>query len=427
MHLKQITRQNQRIERITESTLIVGIDIAKELHAAQAVDFRGRILSGQACSFGNDRKGFETLGQWIKRLQSTHKKDDVIIGMESTGHYWFRLADWLTQHGYDVAIVSPTTTKRNKENRDNSPSKNDPKDALVIGECVSRGYYTPYRPQDEAFRSLYVLMSNREGWVRKLTRVKNQIHRWLDLYFPEFRLVFPEVDGTRALATLREFPTPNDLLGLTSMDVIKGWGKHMQRPGGSRGQGKARGLLQYAKGSVSKDISWVDVGRHEIAYLLDEFDRIRTILDKYQTLAEQMLSDLPGAEILQSVGLSPTLAAAVLAFSGDLRNFEHGNQLLRKAGLNLAERQSGKYKGAVKISKRGSAPLRKYFYLSVLHLLQTNPVFRSRHRFNTQNKGMAGIPSMMKLIGKLARMLVAMVQQGEHFCAQKATANQPAA
>ncbi|WP_238187049.1 transposase [Paenibacillus sp. L3-i20] len=42
-------------------------------------------------------------------------------------------------------MVNPATTKRNKENRDNSPSKNDPKDALVIADAVSRGFYTNIR------------------------------------------------------------------------------------------------------------------------------------------------------------------------------------------------------------------------------------------------------------------------------------------
>ena len=34
-------KQNQRITRITERTLVVGADIAKKIHVARAVDFRG--------------------------------------------------------------------------------------------------------------------------------------------------------------------------------------------------------------------------------------------------------------------------------------------------------------------------------------------------------------------------------------------------
>ncbi|OMF00835.1 hypothetical protein BK127_37965 [Paenibacillus sp. FSL H7-0331] len=41
MKFKQSDGQNQRIERITTSHLVVGIDIAKEFHVAQATNFRG--------------------------------------------------------------------------------------------------------------------------------------------------------------------------------------------------------------------------------------------------------------------------------------------------------------------------------------------------------------------------------------------------
>lgn len=46
--LKQ--KQNQRITRITDFTLVVGADIAKKIHVARAVDFRG-IELGKDCVF----------------------------------------------------------------------------------------------------------------------------------------------------------------------------------------------------------------------------------------------------------------------------------------------------------------------------------------------------------------------------------------
>ncbi|WP_238413444.1 IS110 family transposase [Alicyclobacillus sp. TC] len=132
MKSRLVKVQNQRVERISTTTLVIGIDIAKERHAAQAIHFRGIVLSNKPIIFSNDRSGFEHLERTIRKLQTTHGMDDVIIGMESTGHYWFNLANWLVKQGIDVVLVNPLTTKRNKENRDNSPSKNDPKDALVI-------------------------------------------------------------------------------------------------------------------------------------------------------------------------------------------------------------------------------------------------------------------------------------------------------
>jgi transposase len=45
MKFKQTDAQNQRIERITTSHLVVGIDMAKETHVAQSTNFRGIVIS----------------------------------------------------------------------------------------------------------------------------------------------------------------------------------------------------------------------------------------------------------------------------------------------------------------------------------------------------------------------------------------------
>ncbi len=55
MKYKLKQKQNQRITQITDSTLVVGAEIAKKIHVARAVDFRG-IELGKDCTLykGND-------------------------------------------------------------------------------------------------------------------------------------------------------------------------------------------------------------------------------------------------------------------------------------------------------------------------------------------------------------------------------------
>ncbi|SFB22837.1 Transposase [Cohnella sp. OV330] len=70
----------------------------------------------------------------MKNLQETHQLNDAIIGMEPTGHYWLSLAAWLKDRNLEVVLVNPHLVKKNKENRDNTPSKSDVKDAFVIAD-----------------------------------------------------------------------------------------------------------------------------------------------------------------------------------------------------------------------------------------------------------------------------------------------------
>ncbi len=358
--------QNQRVERISTSTLVIGIDIAKEKHAAQAINFRGIVLTNRPILFSNEIGGFEHLEKSIRKLQKMHGMNDVVVGMESTGHYWFNIANWLVKQGIDVVLVNPMTTKRNKENRDNSPSKNDPKDALVIADAVSRGFYTSFSPKEEVFRRIRVMVTNREHWVVESGRIENRIHRWLDIRFPEYRQAFEDIFSPRSLATLRRFPAPSDLQQLAPEHMVKIWGEYMDRPGGMRGKNKAMELQELARHSVGDRIA-LEEDKWELRHLLDEYERVRRIIDEADEMIAKMLPEIPCSVLIRSVGTSLPATAAILAFGGDLRKLSHGNQLLRKAGLNLAERSSGKYKGKIKLSKRGNSLLRKHLYFTVFH------------------------------------------------------------
>src|SRR5690625_4256070 len=137
--------QNKKISQISPSTLIIGIDIAKDKHVARAQDDRG-IEFGKRLFFENRIHGFEMLLNWAKKHQQENDKTHVIFGVEPTGHFWLSLAYFLKAKGYDFVLVNPMHVKKSKELDDNSPTKNDTKDARVIRseerrvgkECRSR-------------------------------------------------------------------------------------------------------------------------------------------------------------------------------------------------------------------------------------------------------------------------------------------------
>jgi transposase len=74
--------------------------------------------------------------------------------MEPTGHYWFSLAGWLKNKEIETVLVNPHLVKKNKENRDNTRSKSEKKDALVIADMVKNGYYSPVRFHSSEYEEL---------------------------------------------------------------------------------------------------------------------------------------------------------------------------------------------------------------------------------------------------------------------------------
>ncbi len=188
----------------------------------------------------------------------------------------------------------------------------------------------------------------------------------------------------------------------------------MRRPGGPRGLRKATELLKAARHSIGSTVA-LEEAKWELGCLLNDYERLQSALHEVEEKMRALLPEIPMANVLQTIGLTPVLCASILAFAGDISKLDHGNQLLRMAGLNLAECSSGKYVGKIKLSKRGNSRLRKQLYLAVLHLVKNNPTFKEWHKRNVETKGMKGMQSVMKLIGKLARILVAMAQKNEVF------------
>ena len=86
---------------VNNITIAIGIDIGKYTHVAVALMPDGRFT--KTFSLHNTREGYETLLERIRLWRQEGGTGDVIIGMESTGHYWEVPARWLQ------AQVSPRT------------------------------------------------------------------------------------------------------------------------------------------------------------------------------------------------------------------------------------------------------------------------------------------------------------------------------
>lgn len=61
--------------------------------------------------------------------------------MEPIGHYWLNLANYLKALGLHTVVVNSMKVKRAKELDDDSPTKNDTKDAKVIAQVIRAGRY----------------------------------------------------------------------------------------------------------------------------------------------------------------------------------------------------------------------------------------------------------------------------------------------
>lgn len=373
--------QNTKIGRITDTTLVVGADIAKRVHVARACNARGVEL-GKPLTFENSRSHFEKLMTWIRSLMVDHACDNVILGVEPTGHYWMNLAQFLRQQGILVVLVNPLHVNKTKELEDNSPTKNDRKDARVISLLVKDGRYSvPHIPED-IYAELRVGMNERDRLSEDLKRVQARIHNWLDRFFPEFTRVFKDWEGKAALICLHEVPCPQDILEKTASEIV-----HMWRTNGllrGIGKSKAKLLMEMAEQSIGLT-EGLQMAHLELRILLAQYDLYQEQLGNLMSKIEQLVSQIPGTEQMLSIpGVGLVTVAGFLAEVGDLSAYDNPRQIQKLAGLNLKENSSGKHKGQTKISKRGRPRLRALLFRGVIPLLAKNAEFKELHRYYTQ-------------------------------------------
>jgi transposase len=374
--------QNDRIKQVSEATLVIGVDIAKNVHYARVFDWRGIELAG-TLSFEANGTGFCEFMEWTKEIAAKNRKSRIIVGFEPTGHYWFTFAQAVLEEGMMVVQVNPYHVKRCKELDDNTPSKNDRKDPKTIAMLIKDGrYQIPYMPKGE-YAELRKANNLREEWLSKLWSVKNRVHKWLDTYFPEFLTVFTSWEGKAAILTLEKLGLPDIIRDKTATEIVSIWREEISRAVGLK---RAQELIDAADNSVG---IWAGqkMAKIEIELLMKEYREIRIILEGLEDQLEKIVLTIPGAErLLEIKGIGVKTVAGFFAEVGDITRFNHPNQIIKLAGLNLRENSSGNHKGETTITKRGRSRLRALLFRVILPMTALNNEFKLLHRHYTTRK-----------------------------------------
>lgn len=410
-------KQNEKILQVTEKTLVVGIDIAKETQYSRAFNYRGVEL-GKVYSFSNNLAGFESFKKWTEELMELNGLDSLIIGMEPTGHYWFNLAEYCRDNNMKIVLVNPFHVKRSKELDDNSPTKNDRKDPKTIAKLVIDGRYVETYIPSGIYAELRGTVRMYDHVIGCKSVVENKIQHWLDNYFPEFTEVFGTWDCKSGIITLRQFPLPSMIVELGEIKILETWKKEIKQGVGIK---RAQKLVEFAKESVGSN-EGLKIGKKELEFLLSEYDVYAKQLEEIRIEMEILLKQIPGAkEVLKIKGMGIVTVAGIIAEIGDISRFQDPRQIQKYAGLNLVETSSGKHKGQTTISKRGRKRLRMFLFRVMMPMLANNPEFKQLHKYYTSRKenALKKKQSIILLCCKLIRILYVILTKNVEYDAKK--------
>jgi transposase len=322
-----------------------GIDIASEAHVAAVVDEAGQV-SVKATPFAEDAAGY------AKLLGLLGPPGEVLVAMEATGHYWKNLFAALAAHGYAVALINPLRTHRFAA-EDLERTKTDAIDALGIARFAAQKRPAATRLPDSTTEELREPVRLRDRLVQDFGDRLRQLHRLVDLGFPEFTRYVRSLDSELASSILHDYPTACE-----DLDTLRR---------------RLRGLDRDIDGKL---------GEHEVGSLLTSID-----------------------------GIGPQTAARLIATLGDPAEFRHAGALASYVGVIPGIRQSGKNRNTrAALTPIGNARLRAALWMPTLTAVRRNPWLRAYYE---AMRARGKLPKVA-LVACMRKLLIAVYTVAKH-------------
>ena len=410
--------QNLKFDAIENTDVIVGIDIAKNVHWAGIILPNGKEIK-KSFSFHNNRKGFESLVETVKNVLTILNFKKAIIGMEPTGHYWKSCARYLKKIEWiKVVTVNPFHVKNAKEFDDNCQTKNDKKDCMTIARLIKDArFFEPYLPEG-IWAELRNLSNTRAELVEKQSAVKNRLIATMDEYFPEYTKVFKKILSRTSEEILKECPFPEDIKSKGKEDLLKHIKKTVKR-GYSKKQVET--IYKLANESIG-----TTEGTEGAKFQLKMYIEEAKLLGKQIKMTEEELErKLKGTGFYESLisiqGIGIVSAATLVGEVGDINRFDSYEQIRRYAGLNLVENSSGNHKGKTTISKRGRSLLRSILYRMAFTMVSKNKEIKELYKYLTTRKEnqLKKKQAIIAVIGKIIQIIYAVVTKNEEYKATR--------
>lgn len=366
-----------------------GIDIASEKHFVAVVDEASVVLK-KAAGFGEDAEGY------LKLFELLGAPEGMLVAMEATGHYWKNLFAALTAKGFRVALLNPLRTNRFAA-EDMQRTKTDAIDAMGIARFAAQKRPAETRLTDSATEELRELVRLRDRLMQDFGDRVRQLHRVVDLGFPEFTRYVKTLDSHLATAILKKYPTAESFLAVRprALSNLKYDGRHFV------GLELATQLTEAAKTSVGRHHG--HAYRVQVKYFCEDLELIRHRLRELDGDIESRLEKHEVGLLLTTIdGIGTGTAARLIAALGNPADFRDEGALASYVGVVPALRHSGRrtpmHAGT---SHYGNADLRTALYMPTLTAVKRNPWLKAFY----DRLVAAGKPKKLALIAAMRKLL----------------------
>lgn len=383
-----------------------GIDIGKYHHEGSVIDESGKALL-ESISFANTKEGCEKLLALFERLRIS--KDELLIGMEATGHYWLSVHAFLLEQGYEVKVINPIQSEAFRKMYIRQ-TKNDSRDSFIIAQIMRFGQFSATNLSEETIIALRQLSRYRLALVDSCGDCKRRVIALLDQVFPEYDSLFSDTFGVTSREILSRYPTPEDMLTVTTRKLTALLEKASR---GRFGREKAEQLKSVAANSFGVSFA-KDAFSFQIRQLIEQLAFLEEQIEELEEHISVLLKQT-GSYITTIPGIGETLGAIILSEIGDIRRFDAPNKLVAFAGLDVRVTQSGEFTGTrQKISKRGSPYLRRAIWLAASRAAFCDPVLSDYYQ-SLRARGKHHLTAIGAVSRKLCNIIFAILTENRPY------------
>lgn len=391
--------------------LIVGIDVAKVDMVAALADRDAEIVDGQVEVLKTIKWRHPTETPLFVELVASLPAASVELVMEPTGTYGDALRYQLQSRGLTVFRVSSKKVHDGAEVYDGVPSSHDAKASAIIVKLQLDRLGKPWPIETNELRELKAALRVMAFHDRQVQEVINHLEALLSRHWPEVTAIM-ELTSVTLLTLLSAYGSPAVIASRRAE------ARRLMRKAcrGRLSAEKVEAVLESSAGTVGLPMTSEEVVALKV--LAEEELRSSRASAQATRRVEQLSQSM--AEVASMGQVVGKATAAVLTCTvGDPLKFGHAKAYEKAAGMNVKIRQSGKYCGRLKLTKRGSGLARQYLYLAALRLIQHDPVVRAWYLRKVERDG--GRQKMKAVVAVMRKLIRALwhVGRGERFDSSK--------
>ena len=352
----------------------------------------------------------------LRKKTLNGKINSHLVVVEATGVYHENLLLTALRMGFKTALVNPEASSKMRVIESNDNNKTDVNDPHAIYRLAELGKSLRHR----ILKEQYVLLRNwhqiYDAAERGVVEAKCSIHNQLKRLFLDFGFTKDFLYSPSGKALMACFGCNPFLIVAAGKELFTQ--KMKASVPGIRSKSIVL-LFQQAELSVKtrKCIEASIIAIH-LRHLWEDKDRYterkqeaKKQMEALYTCLQEQDKRLPLAE----KGIISTFhLARIIAETGPLDDFSKVSKLVRYAGLNLRERQSGKYRGRTKLSKKGRVLLRKAIGQIVFPLVKKTGLYGEYYHSKIDKK-MQATKAMTAVMRKFLKMFYGWYRSGKAF------------